>query len=178
MKGFVRECRREWKLLGVPDAVANEMASDLAADLAEAEADGASHEDVLGSAAFDPRSFAAAWAAARGVTRVPSPSRRPPSRELVLAGVAALLAVALGGGLAMLASRTGVAISASPAGGRPPAAHFGLQDASGVGIHAFGLFIVVIGLIGLVALLAWWWLGRSGPRSRTYVDEGPRSAVY
>jgi hypothetical protein len=33
---FVDECRSEWKRLGVPDAVANEMAADLAADLQEA----------------------------------------------------------------------------------------------------------------------------------------------
>jgi hypothetical protein len=64
---FVDECRSEWKRLGVPDAVANEMAADLAADLEEAEAEGASPEDVLGSGAFDPRSFAGAWAAERGV---------------------------------------------------------------------------------------------------------------
>ena len=33
MSQFVEECRREWKRLGVPDPVANEMAADLAADL-------------------------------------------------------------------------------------------------------------------------------------------------
>jgi hypothetical protein len=64
---FVEECRREWRRLGVPDPVANEMAADLSADLAEAESEGASAEEVLGSAAFDPRSFAADWAAERGV---------------------------------------------------------------------------------------------------------------
>jgi hypothetical protein len=64
---FVDECRSEWKRVGVPDAVANEMAADLAADLEEAEAEGASPEDVVGSGAFDPRSFAGAWAAERGV---------------------------------------------------------------------------------------------------------------
>jgi hypothetical protein len=64
---FVDECRREWKRLGVPDPVANEMAADLAADLEEAEAEGASPEDVLGSGAFDPRSFASAWAVERGL---------------------------------------------------------------------------------------------------------------
>ena len=67
MNKFVEECRHEWKRLGVPDAVANEMAADLEADLAEAEAEGASAEDVLGSAVFDARSFAASWAAERGV---------------------------------------------------------------------------------------------------------------
>jgi len=45
---FVEECRREWKRLRVPRALADEMAEDLAADLREAEADGASEEEVLG----------------------------------------------------------------------------------------------------------------------------------
>jgi hypothetical protein len=72
---FVEECRREWKRLGVPDPIAGEMAADLAADLAEAEVDGVSAEQVLGSGAFDPRAFAASWASERGVVG-PSP---PPS---------------------------------------------------------------------------------------------------
>ncbi len=67
MSEFVEECRREWKRLGVPDPIAGEMAADLAADLAEAEADGVSAEQVLGSGAFDPRGFAASWASERGV---------------------------------------------------------------------------------------------------------------
>jgi hypothetical protein len=72
---FVEECQREWRRLGVPQPVANEMAADLTADLEEAEAEGASPEDVLGNSAFDPRRFAAAWAIARGVTGVPVPDR-------------------------------------------------------------------------------------------------------
>ena len=75
MSEFVEECRREWRRLGVPDPVANEMAADLSADLEEAEAEGGSPEDVLGNSAFDPRRFAAAWAVARGVTS--QPARRP-----------------------------------------------------------------------------------------------------
>jgi hypothetical protein len=43
---FVEECRREWRRLGVPDPIANEMAADLAADIEEAEAEGGSAEDV------------------------------------------------------------------------------------------------------------------------------------
>ena len=70
---FVEECRREWKRLGVPDPIANEMALDLTADIEEAEADGGSAEDVLGNSLFDPRRFAAAWASARGVTAPPTP---------------------------------------------------------------------------------------------------------
>ena len=74
MKPFVEECRHEWKRLGVPDAVANEMAADLEVDLAEAEADGTSAEEVLGTGAFDAPAFAAAWAAERGVIPPPAPS--------------------------------------------------------------------------------------------------------
>ena len=77
MNPFVEECRREWKRLGVPDPVANEMAADLEADLAEAEADGTSAEEVLGTGAFDAPAFAAAWAAERGVIPPPAPSARP-----------------------------------------------------------------------------------------------------
>jgi hypothetical protein len=65
---FIEECRREWKRLGVPDPIANEMAVDLTADIEEAEAEGGSAEDVLGDSLFDPRRFAAAWAGARGVS--------------------------------------------------------------------------------------------------------------
>src|SRR5580698_6087140 len=74
---FVDECRREWRRLGVPDPVANEMAADLTADLEEAQAEGGSAEDVLGNGAFDPRRFAAAWATARGVTGRPIIDHEP-----------------------------------------------------------------------------------------------------
>lgn len=67
MNEFVQECVREWKRLGVPDDVAEEMAAELAADLAEAAAEGATAEAVLGTSAFEPRTFAAAWATERGV---------------------------------------------------------------------------------------------------------------
>jgi hypothetical protein len=72
---FVEDCRREWKRLGVPDSVANEMAADLEVDLAEADADGTSAEEVLGTAVFDAPAFAAAWAAERGV--IPPPPSEP-----------------------------------------------------------------------------------------------------
>jgi hypothetical protein len=72
MSEFIEECRREWKRLGVPDPIANEMAIDLTADIEEAEAEGGSAEDVLGNSLFDPRRFAAAWASARGVTAPPA----------------------------------------------------------------------------------------------------------
>jgi hypothetical protein len=88
---FVKECRREWRRLGVADAVADEMAEELAADLAEAEEDGASAADVLGSGAFDPRSFAASWATARGVTQSSSGTARPHRNPRLLAAVTGLL---------------------------------------------------------------------------------------
>ena len=104
MSDFVEECRREWRRLGVPDAVANEMAADVAADLAEAEAEGASAQDVLGAQAFDPRAFAAAWAFSRGVAERPSPDERGPRRWLVLAAVAVALVAIAGGVLAVVDS--------------------------------------------------------------------------
>src|SRR5580700_2221841 len=74
---FVEECRREWRRLGVPDPIANEMAADLTADIEEAEAEGGSAEDVLGNSVFDPQRFAASWAVARGVTS-PVLAENPP----------------------------------------------------------------------------------------------------
>jgi hypothetical protein len=89
---FVEECRREWKRLRVADQVADEMAADLAADLEEAQAEGATAEDVLGRAARDPRSFAAAWAAARGLIERPTTGRNLPWIPAAIA-VLALIAI-------------------------------------------------------------------------------------
>jgi hypothetical protein len=100
---FVEECRREWRRLGVPDPVANEMAADLTADLEEAEAEGGSAEDVLGNSAFDPRRFAAAWAGARGVTGPPNLERPPFWRPPVAIALTAFLgALTVGAGLVLL----------------------------------------------------------------------------
>ena len=95
MTDFVEQCRLEWRRLGVPDALAEEMAADLAADLTEAEAEGVSAEELLGSSAFDPRSFAASWAAERGI--IPAPPRRGNARRrpLVLVAFTALAAIVL-----------------------------------------------------------------------------------
>jgi hypothetical protein len=101
VNSFVKKCRREWKRLRVPDAVANEMAADLEADLKEAEAEGASPEEVLGTAVFDPPAFAASWAAERGV--IPSPPVSKPGLNgrtpFVIAGVTLALIAALGAGM-------------------------------------------------------------------------------
>jgi hypothetical protein len=76
----------------VPDPLAEEMAADLASDLGEAEAEGVSAEELLGSSVFDPRSFAASWAAERGI--IPEPPKRGKARRpLVLVAFTALAAV-------------------------------------------------------------------------------------
>jgi len=74
MPAFIEECRYEWKRLGVPDSMADEMAAELEADLAEAEADGVSDAEMLGES--DPRRFAANWARERGLVSEPTPQRR------------------------------------------------------------------------------------------------------
>jgi hypothetical protein len=91
MSDFVEQCRREWKRLGVSDPLAEEMAADLASDLGEAE--GVSAEELLGRSAFDPPSFAATWAAERGIIpEQPSPTdaRRTPLFLMAFTGVAAI----------------------------------------------------------------------------------------
>jgi hypothetical protein len=74
MNAYVDECRREWKRLGVPDLLAEEMAVELESDLAEAEADGVSAAEMLGES--DPRRFAATWATERGLVAEPPPKRK------------------------------------------------------------------------------------------------------
>jgi hypothetical protein len=106
---FVEECRREWKRLGVPDPVANEMALELEADLDEAEAEGVSSEEVLGSGAFDPRSFAAAWATERGLVQRTSPNGHGyPLRARTIAAIGAFALIAvIGVVLVIVASPSG-----------------------------------------------------------------------
>jgi hypothetical protein len=116
---FVEECRREWKRLGVPDPVANEMAADLEVDLAEAEAEGTSAEDVVGVEVFDPPTFARSWAESRGVIPEPPPPAAPPSffrRWYPVAGIAACLLVALFGVMLLVAKPDRHVTVAAPAG--------------------------------------------------------------
>jgi hypothetical protein len=79
------------------------MAADLEADLAEAAADGAAPEDVLGTGAFDPQAFAASWAAERGV--IVSGPTRSRSRRIPVA-LAAFVALAVIGLILLLATPT------------------------------------------------------------------------
>jgi hypothetical protein len=115
VNAFVEECRSEWRRLGVPDAVANEMASELDADLRDAEADGLAPEEVLGDGVFDARSFAVAWASERGVVPAPAAPPRRARRTLVAAVIGALALVALFAGIAVLTGRETTQVSiASP----------------------------------------------------------------
>jgi cytochrome c-type biogenesis protein CcmH/NrfG len=92
MSDFVEQCRLEWRRLGVPDSLAEEMAADLAADLTEAEAEGVSAEEFLGSS---PCSFAASWAAERGIIPAPPSRENARRRQPVLVAFTALAAIVL-----------------------------------------------------------------------------------
>jgi hypothetical protein len=172
---FVEECRREWKRLHVPDPVANEMAADLEADLKEAEAEGASAEEVLGSGAFDPRSFAASWAAERSVAqpkaateRQPTPRARPRRRLGMLAALAGSafvgLVVLIGATLALGRVSSSSAIAA-PVTRRVPYPPFPRMGVGPLNVHvasirapigAIGLFVLLVGIVGLILTVLLW----------------------
>jgi hypothetical protein len=175
---FVEQCRREWRHLRVPDAVANEMAADLEADPAEAEADGASPEEVLGNGVFDPRSFAASWAAERGVIPPASSPGAQAKRPLVLAAIGALAVIAItGAALAIFARSGSVAIVPSP---RP---RLSPQPGMGQTLHAhlsaldarrIGTTLLLVGLVGItLSALYWFASGRRRWHPRTHIDHDP-----
>jgi uncharacterized membrane protein len=182
MSSFVDECRKEWSRLGVPAAEANEMAADLEADFAEAKADGLSPEEVLGNGYFDPRSFAASWAASRGFVRLTRPARaaiQVRTLALALGAVAAAAFVALG--LAFLFGTPVVNRNVSAAAA-PFAAHLHRQPFPSLfvtpsgghpvvfgplappSLQAAGLVLLFVGLAGLGAVLWIWrpWSHRRG----------------
>jgi len=175
---FVEECRREWRRLRVPDRVANEMAADLKADLDEAEAEGASAEAVLGREAFDPRSFAASWAAERGVVG-PLPARvdRLPRRSRLLAGVGVSALVALIG-VALVSVHAGVSVAVAQARPAfrfpppPPGVPQGSMHAHAV-LPTIGLLLLLVGVAGAILALVYWspWTVRVYPRRSRSTDE-------
>lgn len=168
MSKFVKECRREWKHLRVPETVANEMAADLTADLEEAEAEGASIEDVLGNSAFDPRSFARSWAAERGVSQPPTAPAASSQKWVLFAGLAAV-AVALIGTLMVNAPKPRLSIASSGSRlaavplpsfrGPPPnlAAH---TSAVANHVHVLGVLVLIVGIVAMIATLVWIWRSR------------------
>ena len=185
MNQFVDECRREWKRLNVPDAVANEMAAELEADLHDAEADGLSPEEVLGDGVFDPQSFAARWAAERGVIPPPAPPEARSHRTLVAAVIGALAVVALFTGIAVLTARATKQVTiAYPfrvavhrlvlPGTKPPLPRVFFPPArpipaglvrSGLDLQPVGWILVAIGLAGIAASIL---LSRRFPVRRRY----------
>ncbi|HEY5024661.1 MAG TPA: hypothetical protein VII76_06775 [Acidimicrobiales bacterium] len=195
MSQFVDECRREWRRLGVPDPIANEMAADLTADLEEAEAEGGTAEDVLGNSAFDPRRFAAAWAAARGVTSPPtldSPSRWRRPMAIALPALVGVLVV--GAGLLLLVGRRSSAFAVvthrivagpgpirlfGPGAGRivipgPLGRTFVGSGVAGVDVHPLAVLLLFVGLGGLGLLAVLYWSFFSGSR-RYRRHDGPRT---
>jgi hypothetical protein len=176
---FVDECRREWRRLGVPDPVANEMAADLTADLEEAEAEGGSPEDVLGNSAFDPRRFAAAWAAARGVTCPPTPDRPSRWRPPVAIVLTVLLCVlTIGAGLVLLggsASRSIAFATRRIAAAPGPIRLFApgpgrivgpgrLGPFVGTDVHPLAWMMLIVGVVSLGLLAALYWAPWPGLR--------------
>ena len=93
MSEFVEQCRREWRRLGVADPLAEEMAADLASDLEEAEAEGVSAAEYLGSSSSDARLFAASWARERGIIPAPPSPEKGPRRPLALVAFTCLAAI-------------------------------------------------------------------------------------
>ncbi|HST26312.1 MAG TPA: hypothetical protein VLJ76_09985 [Gaiellaceae bacterium] len=118
MSDFVAACRREWSKLGVPDSVADDMAAEISADLADAASDGVSAEELLG----DPTSFAAAWAAERGVIGLRDDPHRFEWRRGLVPVVLLLAVAAVAAGVAILATRPGSSSVSPLAVGRGPGA--------------------------------------------------------
>jgi hypothetical protein len=191
MSGFVEECQKEWKRLGVSQATANEMAADLEADLAEAEADGVSPEEVLGNGYFDARAFAAEWARARGVVDPNANTRMPVThagfRPLTLALSALVFGVVAAFGLLMLVGEHSGSVSlaivavqhavARPAPGflfRP--AHFG-PSGPGAPIAALGLILLISGLVGAGVSL-WFWRARATHPDRSELERSIGMPTY
>jgi hypothetical protein len=159
---FVEQCRMEWSRLKVPQALAEEMAADLTADLEEAEADGVPVEELLGSGASDPRSFAASWAAERGIIPEPSgPTDRGRPRFLVAFTAVAAIAVVVSAVLlatgepkvALVTARAKPPGLASP----PTALAPGRVTASAAAPIEWILLVVALVALGFAA---WLWSNR------------------
>jgi hypothetical protein len=93
MSDFVEQCRQEWERLGVPNPIAEEMAADLASDLEEAEAEGISATEYLGSSSAEPQVFAALWARERGIVPVSQSPAKTRRRPLALVAFSCLAAI-------------------------------------------------------------------------------------
>jgi hypothetical protein len=134
MTAYVEECRREWKRLGVPDLLADEMATDLEADLVEAQADGVSASEILGES--DPRRFAASWAGERGLISDPPPKKSHRRLWIVLAAVVGVFLLFGGTAAFGLLATTSVEGSAPPVHVQPISPSQSVTVPSLVGLKA------------------------------------------
>jgi hypothetical protein len=157
MSGYVDECRQEWKRLGVPPLLAEEMATELEADLAEAEADGISAAELLGES--DARRFAATWATERGLVAEPPPKNRKRLWIGLAAGV--VLVVAALSTLALIRV------------GRPARAATPVKVPRLVGLKACDA--VRIGHLAGLSMLHTQYKGRCGAR---VVSQKPAAGTY
>ena len=112
MTAFVEECRQEWKRLGVPEGLADEMATELESDLAEASADGVSAAELLGES--DPRGFAATWASERGLVPESPPPKKSRQRLWIVLAAVLVLGFVLGVVALVTLATTSVHTSGSP----------------------------------------------------------------
>jgi hypothetical protein len=156
MSDFVEQCRGEWRRLGVPDPVADEMAADLASDLGDAEAEGVSADEFLGSSAFDPRSFAASWAAERGIIPEPADEANGRRRPLALLTFTALATFALVvAALLLLTGQPKVTLATSRAPSGPlGAGHQVLLRTSAATPIEWILLLLAVAALGFAA---WQW---------------------
>lgn len=166
MNDFVEQCRYEWRRLGVPDPLAEEMATDLASDLREAEAEGVSPEELLGTSAFDPHSFAAAWAAERGIIPAPPGQGATRRKPISLVAFTAVAAVALVVAAALLLTgepKLTLRTSRSPhaLGPLPPGVGGHVHQTSASAPVEWILLVLAITALGFAA-----WLWSNWSRSR------------
>jgi len=171
MTDFVAQCRLEWKRLGVPEPLAEEMATELAADLSEAEAEGVSAEEFLGA---DARSFAASWAGERGIVPVPpgrAKGRRRPFALVAFTAVAAIVLIVTA--LLLLTGQPRATLTAS----ETPETHHQLPAVTPFGSVGTGRHVLLLGnlaapvewillIFAIVALGFAVWLWSSWGRSR------------
>jgi hypothetical protein len=179
---FVDKCRREWRRLRVPEAIANEMAADIQADLAEAEAEGVTPEEVLGNGVFDPRSFAASWAAERGVIPAAPSTGTNPKRPFILAAIAALAVIAVtGAALAIFARPESVAMVPSPRPrfSPPPDMSQALHARlSALDARRIGSILLLLSLVAIALSAVYWFASSRRLRHRNRIDHDPTGRAY
>lgn len=164
MTDFVEQCRNEWRRLGVTDPLADEMAADLASDLEEAEAEGISAQELLGNSSSDPRSFAASWAAERGIIPLPPSRANTHHRPFVLVAFTALAAITVIVSALMLATgepKLSLAKTrTTPAGTSRSVIH-------SVSAAAPIVWILLLLAIAALGFAAWQWASSSRSRPPT-----------